>query len=62
MGGCNDESAEGRDLVTEREGRILVTGANGHLGIRLIRRRAERGTSDGGKSKNLVVAQTVRIS
>jgi uncharacterized protein YbjT (DUF2867 family) len=45
MDGCNDESAEGRDLVTERQGRILVTGANGHLGIRLIRRRAERGAA-----------------
>jgi NADH dehydrogenase len=28
--------------VTERQGRILVTGANGHLGIRLIRRLARR--------------------
>jgi uncharacterized protein YbjT (DUF2867 family) len=31
--------------VTEREGRILVTGANGHLGIRLIRSLANRGAA-----------------
>jgi NADH dehydrogenase len=45
MGGRDDESAEGRDLVTERQGRILVTGANGHVGIRLIRRLADRGSA-----------------
>jgi NADH dehydrogenase len=34
--------------VTEREGRILVTGANGHLGIRLIRSLADRGSGSAG--------------
>jgi uncharacterized protein YbjT (DUF2867 family) len=29
--------------VTEQRGRILVTGANGHLGVRLIRSLADRG-------------------
>ena len=42
------ESAESRGLVREREGRILVTGANGHLGIRLIRRLADRGSAPEG--------------
>ena len=32
----------------EREGRILVTGANGHLGIRLIRSLASRGPGSAG--------------
>jgi uncharacterized protein YbjT (DUF2867 family) len=39
------ESAEGRGRVTEGEGRILVTGANGHLGVRLIRSLASRGSA-----------------
>jgi uncharacterized protein YbjT (DUF2867 family) len=33
--------------VTTQEGRILVTGANGHLGIRLIRSLANRGFASG---------------
>ena len=34
--------------MRERDGRILVTGANGHLGIRLIRRLADRNTGPEG--------------
>jgi len=44
-GSGDGKSAEGRDLVTEQRGRILVTGANGHLGIRLIRSLASSGSA-----------------